>query len=355
MKNQFEFEPSTENYDGSIDMNDADSAIESMLDLFADVQDTERLADEVMDVTINMDNFDVAVENLMTVQAILEEHGANAALMALVDNNDSLSNAVRVALPKVVEGSNESHVTELATEGIKDKMKGAYDAVAKFLKDLWDRMVIFFKGMFNTNKKLLLHLVRYRDGILKESDIDDEAFGKAEMGVLTEGNLKGLLDGVKGLAGAMANKDLSEGTKELKEFSGVVALVGYEVKDDTISSKSDFWKTEKKQLKDLGYDIAKVKTHVNSAIEIVKDSNKLKAAQSSLDKAVKDGIKACADIKNTKDESGVKAKKEEIDSIKKGAGRYAKLASTYNKAAQTGIRQLLSVCAKIKKKKSKKD
>lgn len=321
---------------------------------FADAVNTANdAAGDVMEAIINLENFDEAFENLTNVLTTIEAHGVSAGFMQLVNGDGGLSAALGVELPAVVVGSNESQVAEIASESIMDKLGKAYQTVKKFLQDLWNKMVIFFKGLFDRNKAVLLKVTAFKDGIMKET-LDDEAFGKVKMKVFSAPDLSKMAGGISALVAGMDTIANATDEVELAKLDAEFKIVGYTVKGNDVSKDDKIWKLKDDELKKHGYSAKGCDAVLNDCVAMVTEVRKLEAAEKKMDAGVKAAIKACDDLKSLGDDDKVKAEKKKIDVTKKNLATFAKGTSKIAAIQYALCSMSLGIVGKLKKKKDDK-
>lgn len=298
-------------------------------------------------VTLAADNFDDTFADISHLCGVLMTTGLTDAMALYI--GDTVKETFALDLTDISDENREDlqnqlfeHLNEAGSNGVWDTLKKFFDTVMNAIKN-------FFKRLFSKAERYRQALVKYEKSSLKDlANMDADAYAAATVNgydVKTWGDIIGNLGGL--------NKAIQ--TLDAGQIVKAAAPFGYKEVNEKLKQDQDGPETQKKTLKDLGFEMTKLPGQVAATVKALRGVDALKAAETKMEKFVKDAQRLCDDAKKEKDTEKFKDFKKRIDDAKNMASFVNSACGIYGKYTIAAAAQIVVACGKLKKKGGKKD
>lgn len=224
----------------------------------AQSQDEQAEMDKsVHEVEEMVDESDAGAANAEEVEmmiSVIKKYGLSKSTLAIINYNNGLARASGRALPAVesLDSTGASHSqTEAVLESLGDTLKGWYEAIVKFLKNIWQKIqdlfrwvmskIVSYKGTIGTLKGKLDNIQSIDEEKMKDKKANSMPVDKFQ----TLGkSLNDLFDKAGSIFTHMTNPNVdpirlesAEGREAAmkdfeKEISNDLGVIGFETKDN---------------------------------------------------------------------------------------------------------------------------
>ena len=299
---------------------------------------------ELVGLLSNYESFERDLESLEDLQAVLEKTDATEGLMAFINKDNNLAQALGISIPEVTT-ENAHVITQATLEGIGNTIARTWNAIIAFFKNLIIRIKAWFIKVISFRGSLEKKLVQCKTKLADVKNLSSK-FGEKDYTGYSNTNFVAIVTDLNAFIDVFGRIDPAEGTTLLTGAARASALntvFGKEIKAATdekgtklvAAKNSKQIQTQSGTLAKLGWTDKTIAAAVDSALDTVKKAKKLEGMEGKISKEANDAIANARKNIGTGKENSEEYKKARKEARNVGCSTQL-VTMTYRKVIEMG-------------------
>jgi hypothetical protein len=345
-------------------MDDAEStADETTIDVDIQVADrTEEassIVEEAASVVADADAADSAADDIEALEhmyTVLKDHGLQPGVLAIINRGDALARFSGRPIPAVesLDATGRNHnEAQMAMEAISDSIRKGWEAVKKFFKSLWEKIVALAAKVRNMFTSFASAIKRAKESLSEVNSIDDKKASDKKFSLLKKGQFVSFAGAVSAGIDAVKSADAgkAEGTDGYVASllgSDKIEPLGLKRDGDSITTVEKPLATDSMTLKDSEWDLAFAKGDGFKTAQLIVGGlaeypSSVKSFKNLCDMGIKraSALEKSGEAKNDDD-------KKAIDRLRKAGSELSKVATKVASRGSLVPRAYISACAALR-------